>query len=85
MPTIVVADGTCRYDFTNGVSNLPGRPISLMITNTTNSLFSGIRFVQSQFWTMAIKNSEDVLLEGIYVNSTSNSSVGFPYGLEGAH
>ncbi|KAK0477647.1 pectin lyase fold/virulence factor [Armillaria novae-zelandiae] len=62
------------YDLTNGVSNLPGRPISLMITDTSNSLFSGIRFVQSQFWTMAIKDSEDVLLEGIYVNSTSNSS-----------
>ncbi|KAK0435475.1 pectin lyase fold/virulence factor [Desarmillaria tabescens] len=67
-------NGQLWYDFTKGVSNLAGRPISLMITNTTNSLFSGIRFVQSQFWTMAIKNSEDVLLEGIYVNSTSNSS-----------
>ncbi|KAG6815494.1 hypothetical protein H0H87_001272 [Tephrocybe sp. NHM501043] len=62
------------YDFTKGVSNLPGRPISLMITNTTNSLFEGIRFVQSQFWTMIIKNSEDVLLDSIYVNSTSSSS-----------
>ncbi|KAF8891805.1 pectin lyase fold/virulence factor [Infundibulicybe gibba] len=66
-------NGQLWYDFTNGVSNLPGRPISLMITNTTKSLFSGIRFVQSQFWTMAIKNSEDVLLDGIYINSTSFS------------
>lgn len=38
-----------RYNFTNGISNLAGRPISLMITNTSKSLFSGIRFVQSQF------------------------------------
>lgn len=46
-----------------------------MITNTTNSVFSGMRFVQSQFWTMAITHSEDVLLENIYVNSTSSNSV----------
>ncbi|KAF9458085.1 pectin lyase-like protein [Collybia nuda] len=67
-------NGQLWYDFTQGVSNLPGRPISLMITNTTKSLFSRIRFVQSQFWTMAIKNSEDVLLDGIYIKSTSSSS-----------
>ncbi|KAF9459794.1 polygalacturonase [Collybia nuda] len=66
-------NGQLWYDFTNGVSNLAGRPISLMITNTTKSRFSGVRFVQSQFWTMAIINSEDVLLDGIYVNSTSSS------------
>ncbi|KAL0948166.1 hypothetical protein HGRIS_010778 [Hohenbuehelia grisea] len=66
-------NGQLWYDLTNGVSNLPGRPIGLMITNTTNSLFTGVRFVQSQFWTMAIKNSEDVLLENIYINSTSSS------------
>jgi hypothetical protein len=64
-----------RYDFTNGVSNLPGRPISLVIGNTTDSVFRGIRFVQSQFWTMAIKNAEDVLLDSIYINSTSSSRV----------
>ncbi|KAG6822050.1 hypothetical protein H0H92_015521, partial [Tricholoma furcatifolium] len=63
-----------RYDYANGVSNLAGRPISLMITNTTNSIFTGLRFIQSQFWTMAIINSEDVLLDSIYVNSTSSSS-----------
>ncbi|KAF8063563.1 polygalacturonase [Lyophyllum atratum] len=67
-------NGQLWYDFTNGVSNLAGRPISLMITNTTKSRFTGLRFVQSQFWTMAIKNSEDVLLDSIYVNSTSSSS-----------
>ncbi|KAG6875891.1 hypothetical protein C0992_001887 [Termitomyces sp. T32_za158] len=67
-------NGQLWYDFTNGVSNLPGRPISIMITNTTNSRFTGLRFVQSQFWTMAIKDSEDVILDSIYVNSTSSSS-----------
>ncbi|GLB42980.1 putative glycosyl hydrolase 28 family protein [Lyophyllum shimeji] len=67
-------NGQLWYDFTQGVSNLPGRPISFMIRNTNNSRFTGLRFVQSQFWTMAIKNSEDVLLDSIYINSTSSSS-----------
>lgn len=35
-----------RYDLTDGVSNFPGRPISLMIVNSTNSHYTGIRFVQ---------------------------------------
>ncbi|KAF5350919.1 hypothetical protein D9758_010499 [Tetrapyrgos nigripes] len=67
-------NGQIWYDFSNGTSNLPGRPINLMIANATASHFDGIRFVQSQFWTMAIRDSIDVLLENIYVNSTSNSS-----------
>ncbi|KAG6876406.1 hypothetical protein C0993_003338, partial [Termitomyces sp. T159_Od127] len=62
------------YDLANGVGNLAGRPISFMITNTTDSHFTNLRFVQSQFWTMAIKNAEDVLLDSIYINSTSSTS-----------
>ncbi|PAV15988.1 pectin lyase [Pyrrhoderma noxium] len=64
-------NGQLWYDLTKGVSNLPGRPISLMITGTNSSVFRGIRFVQSQFWTMAITHSHRVLFEDIYINSTS--------------
>ncbi|CCM01521.1 uncharacterized protein FIBRA_03577 [Fibroporia radiculosa] len=66
--------GQVWYDFADGAGNVAGRPISLIIANTTNSRFTGIRFVQSQFWTMAITQSENLLLDHIYVNSTSNSS-----------
>ncbi|EJD03461.1 uncharacterized protein FOMMEDRAFT_187148 [Fomitiporia mediterranea MF3/22] len=64
-------NGQLWYDLTKGVSNLPGRPISLVITNTSDSVFDGIRFVQSQFWTMAITYSMGLLLQNIYINSTS--------------
>ncbi|KNZ76189.1 Putative galacturan 1,4-alpha-galacturonidase B [Termitomyces sp. J132] len=67
-------NGQIWYDFANGVGNLAGRPINLMITNTTDSHFNNLRFVQSQFWTMAIKNAEDVLLDSIYINSTSSTT-----------
>ncbi|KAF5368300.1 hypothetical protein D9757_010527 [Collybiopsis confluens] len=65
-------NGQVWYDFAGSISNLAGRPISLTITNSTNSHYTGIRFVQSQFWSMAVNRSEDILLENIYVNSTSN-------------
>ncbi|KAF8608389.1 pectin lyase-like protein [Ceratobasidium sp. AG-I] len=67
-------NGQAWYDLTKGASNLAGRPHALTIRETKNSTFEGLRFVQSQMWTMAIINSEDVLLENIYVSSRSNSS-----------
>ncbi|KAH7104631.1 pectin lyase fold/virulence factor [Auriculariales sp. MPI-PUGE-AT-0066] len=67
-------NGQIWYDFVKGQSNYPRRPHAITIWNTTNSLFQGIRFVQSQMWTMTIIHSEQVLLQDIYVNSTSHSS-----------
>lgn len=43
-------NGQTWYDFINGSSNYPGRPHQITITGTTNSVFEGIRFVQSQMW-----------------------------------
>ena len=57
------------------MSNVAGRPINFVIRDTTNSVFEGIRFVQSQFWTMAIHTAENLLLENLYINSTSSTSV----------
>ena len=45
--------------------------MGLTIWKSHNSTFEGLRFVQSQMWTMAIMYSENVLLQDIYVNSTS--------------
>ncbi|CAE6538634.1 unnamed protein product [Rhizoctonia solani] len=65
-----------RYDYSAGISNLKGRPHALTIWNTKNSIFQGIRFVQSQMWVMTVAHSENVLLENIYVSIESNSSAG---------
>lgn len=43
-------DGQVWYDFVNGTNNYPGRPHQITIWGTTNSVFEGIRFVQSQMW-----------------------------------
>ena len=74
--------GSAWYSYINGVSNYPGRPMAITIWETTNSVFEGIRFVQSQFWygsrpfsaeplsnkyrTMAIIHSDNVVLQDIY-------------------
>lgn len=67
-------NGQVWYDYNANRSNLARRPHAITIRNTTNSVFAGIRFVQSQMWTMTVISSENVLLQDIYVNSTSNSS-----------
>ncbi|KAJ7794654.1 pectin lyase-like protein [Mycena olivaceomarginata] len=67
-------NGQIWYDFTKGVSNLAGRPHALTIWNTHNSTFKGIRFVQSQMWTMTISASSFVDMLDIFVSSTSNDS-----------
>lgn len=43
-------NGQVWYDFINGQSNYPKRPHQITIRNTTNSVFEGIRFIQSQMW-----------------------------------
>nr|GAT49491.1 pectin lyase-like protein [Mycena chlorophos] len=67
-------NGQIWYDYTKGVSNIAGRPHALTISKTNNATFTGLRFVQSQMWTMAIVNSSFVDLNDIYVSSTSNDS-----------
>ncbi|KAI0030388.1 polygalacturonase [Vararia minispora EC-137] len=67
-------NGQLWYDFTKGVSNLPGRPINFVLRNSTDFVMRGVRFVQSQFWTMAVFNASRVLMEDIFISSTSNSS-----------
>ncbi|KIK65770.1 glycoside hydrolase family 28 protein [Collybiopsis luxurians FD-317 M1] len=73
-------NGQVWYDFVNGTNNYPGRPHQITITGTRDSVFEGIRFVQSQMWTMTVIHSENVLLENIYVNSTDTEhAVGFEF------
>ncbi|KAL3419434.1 exo-rhamnogalacturonase b [Phlyctema vagabunda] len=65
--------GQAWYTATGGVSNYPRRPHQITIINTTNSVFSGIRFLQSQMWTMTIIHSSDILLQDIFVENLTNS------------
>ncbi|CAJ0552438.1 Ff.00g064170.m01.CDS01 [Fusarium sp. VM40] len=66
-------NGQAWYDFVKGQSNYPGRPHQITIIGAKDSVIEGLRFVQSQMWTMTIRDSDNVLLQDIYVNSTSSS------------
>ncbi|KAL9625539.1 MAG: hypothetical protein Q9160_000250 [Pyrenula sp. 1 TL-2023] len=66
-------NGQAWYDFVNGQSNYPRRPHAITIFNTHNSLFDGLRFVQSQMWTMTISHSTHTVLQSLYINSTSST------------
>lgn len=43
-------NGQVWYDLVNGVSKYPHRPHALTIWKTKDSVFQGIRFIQSQMW-----------------------------------
>ncbi|CEJ54908.1 hypothetical protein PMG11_01195 [Penicillium brasilianum] len=64
-------NGQTWYNACGSVSNYPGRPHALTVTGTSNSEFTGIRFVQSQMWTLSIIHTQNTLFDNIYVNSTS--------------
>lgn len=66
-------NGQVWYDFAKGVSNIHGRPHALLITNTKNAVIEGLRFIKSQMWTMTIARSEKVLLQDIFIDSTSSN------------
>lgn len=50
-------NGQAWYDFVKGISNYPNRPHALTIWNATNSVFKGLRFVQSQMWYVLFQSS----------------------------
>lgn len=64
-------NGQAWYDWAQGRGNLAHRPMNLNINGLRDSVLRGLRFVQSQMWTMTIMHSRNLLLEDIYVNSTS--------------
>ena len=43
-------NGQVWYNLVDGISNYPNRPHMLTISNTTNSVFENLRFVQAQEW-----------------------------------
>ncbi|WPG97367.1 pectin lyase-like protein [Acrodontium crateriforme] len=65
-------NGDTWYAYDGGRSNLHGRPHAITIMDTTHSVIEGLRFVQSQMWTMTVARSEKVLLQDIYINNTSS-------------
>ncbi|KAL9073775.1 MAG: hypothetical protein Q9157_004621 [Trypethelium eluteriae] len=67
-------NGQVWYDFNKGQSNYPRRPHQITFTGLYDSVIENMRFVQSQMWTMTVIHASNVLLQNIYVSSTSNDS-----------
>jgi polygalacturonase len=72
-------NGHVWYLYNNGTSNLHGRPHAITISDTTDSVIEGLRFINSQMWTMTVARSERILLQDIYVNNSCAPGAGtFP-------
>ncbi|GIC93670.1 putative exo-polygalacturonase [Aspergillus udagawae] len=66
-------NGQVWYDYVKSVSNYPRRPHALTVARASNSVFQGLRFLQSQMWTLSVINSHHILFDSIYVNSTTTN------------
>lgn len=66
-------NGQVWYDWAKNQGNLPHRPMMINWRKMTNSKVLGMRFVQSQMWTMAVTYSQHLEFTNIYVNNTSAS------------
>ncbi|KAI1266484.1 polygalacturonase [Xylariaceae sp. FL1019] len=66
-------NGQAWYDLVKGISNYPNRPMGLTIWHAQDADFTGLNFLQSQMWTMAIMHSKSIVMEDIYVNSSSSN------------
>lgn len=64
-------NGQVWYNWGQGRGNLAHRPMNINFHGLKDSVLTGLRFVQSQMWTMNIMYSKNLVLEDIYVNSTS--------------
>jgi polygalacturonase len=66
-------NGQVWYDWAKSQGNLPRRPMMINWRKMSNSVVRGMRFVQSQMWTMAVTYSKNIEFTDIYVNNTSAS------------
>jgi galacturan 1,4-alpha-galacturonidase len=65
-------NGQVWYEWAAGVSNKPGRPMSMAIVNATDVTIRNWSIVQPQFWASIVIESENVLFDNFYVNATAH-------------
>lgn len=48
-----------------------GRPVSLTIFNATRATINNFRIESPPFWSSAVAESQDVVIDGMYINATN--------------
>ncbi|RDW85939.1 hypothetical protein BP5796_04264 [Coleophoma crateriformis] len=66
--------GQSWYTFSANTANLPGRPITITVYNSTNVLIDSLSIIQPQFWAFFVWKSQNVSLTNYYTNATSNNA-----------
>ncbi|KAK4955521.1 hypothetical protein LTR10_006460 [Elasticomyces elasticus] len=73
---LIDGNGQTRYDENRDNSNQRGRPITITFSNSTNLFVDGLSIIQPQFWAIFVSYSQNVTMNNIYVNATTNSKYG---------
>ncbi|KAL6853240.1 glycoside hydrolase family 28 protein [Trichoderma novae-zelandiae] len=64
--------GQVWYDLAQGVGGLYGRPIPFCLRNVKNAIAKNFRILQSGKWNFVMVESQNVLVDNIYLSSTSD-------------
>ena len=64
-------NGQVWYDYDCGQSDLRSRRHATTITDTINSFVEGLRFINTQMWTMTVTCCERMLPQDIWVDCTA--------------
>lgn len=71
--------GEVWYAYSNGMSNLHGRPHAITISDSMDTVIEGLRFVLLQMWTFTIARSEQILMQDIYVKNSCAADATFDH------
>jgi galacturan 1,4-alpha-galacturonidase len=68
----IYGNGQAWYNENKDNSNQPGRPITITFYNSTNLYVDGLTIIQQQFWATFISHCQNVTMNNIFINATSN-------------
>jgi hypothetical protein len=69
---LINGNGEIYYENFGKVSQYWGRPVPFYLHQATNSLFRNFKIFKSQYWSFVIDHSENIVVDNINIENTSN-------------
>jgi hypothetical protein len=69
---LINGNGEIYYENFGKVSQYWGRPVPFYLHKATNSLFRNFKIFKSQYWSFVIDHSENIVVDNINIENTSN-------------
>ncbi|KAF3768630.1 family 28 glycoside hydrolase, partial [Cryphonectria parasitica EP155] len=69
---VIDGQGQVWYDLALGIGGLFGRPIPFSLRNVSNAVAKNFKILQSGKWNFVMVESKNILVDNIYISSTSD-------------